>query len=769
MSNFLKDTLIFVKCNTKFLTNNDADAIHRQMNEPNPNTAQSSEGQKLCLEEIKYIADMYLIPSTVMLLPFVKDPEVIKSFFDILIVILSNDTDTAFATKLCESSFVRIALDVKAGMLKEDPASDSGIFIDNFLVLLICKLDDTYDELGLMTTLRETLPFLRAAPSDWHLFFNKAPSNLDMNLVYPIRLACISLLYVSTRFGDPLWKADVILRCMSHCMLDEEYLAEVTTALKRQVIFLWAYARTHSNIVTNEIVFAEKSIVSFIEKENKCTSFFIREKCFIHWVIDSRATSETKIWALSELLAQSNVADCKDAKIGDIINGLTVYRNSQEFYMICTKILAFAKYAIARKALDVISFVIGDNDDSEIHFQVKVIMNKIILSHGCQLDHCNILILLELYRYLLLSPSSTISDVDLKLASRLCNLFLEYRTADVQVAVLNSLSQFLFHINKKGDSSEVAVLCNELFLKEVDAFIPRQLDYNGLQKEKSASASLVFLSQFIATVSTQAFPTVSIKPFIVDKEVLILSLAYSGSTLIQLACLQFWNCFLTLGQTCAYFYESEEEPLNLCEDDLKKILIFTQNLLLNEVQLIREFSMKGIFRVMQRLKSKDRNFESPWTTFIVVHLVETLSPGTDLEFKLRTILFLLNADKHVTFMKSVASSVMKLITSPSQDLSVDVIKLLLDLILILAKYDQLSVHQLTDMSMFLHKVDDCARGLLIEKQQKTDKIVKSPFSIYCDVLLPACNEDPINMNSYLENITECKNVIAEQQRRMDHF
>ena len=757
---------MFVKCNSRFLTNNDADAIQRQTSEPDSDTSQSSGGEKLCLEEIQHIADVYLIPSTVMLLPFVKDPEVIKSFFDILIVILNNDTDTAFATKLCESSFVQIALDIKAGILKEYPAGDSGIFIDNFLALLICKLDDACDKVGLMTTLKETLPFLRAAPSDWHLFFNKSSPNLDMKLVYPIRLACISLLYVSTRFGDPLWKVDVVLKCISHCMLDEKYLEDLAIALQRHVIFLWAYARTHSNVVTNDIILTEKSIISFIQKENKCNSLFIREKCFIHWIIDSRARAETKIWALSELLAQSNGTDCKDADIGDIIKGLTLYRNSQEFYLICTEILAFTKYAVARKALDVISFVIGEDDDSEIHLHAKVMMNKIILSHGSQLNHCNLLILLEFYRYLLLLPS-TVSNVDLKLASRLCNLFLEYRIAEVHVAVLNSLSQFLFHLRKNGASSKVAVLCNELFLKEVDAFIPRQMECNGHQREKTASASLVFVSQFIATVSTQTFPTVSIKPFIVDKEVLIHSIAYSGSPLIQLACLQFWNCFFALGQTRAYFYQNVEEPLSVCKDDLKKLLIFTQNLLLNEVQLIREFSMKGMFRVMQRLKSKEMDFESPWNTFILVHMVENLSPGSDLEFSLRTILFLLNTDNHVTSMKAVVSSVMKVVTSPSQDLSVDVIKLLLELILMLAKHGQLSVHQLTDMGIFLHSVEDRARGLLTEKWEKTDKNVKVPFAIYCDVLLPLFNEDPINLSSYLESITECKYIIAEQQRRMD--
>ena len=760
--------LNFVRCCTRLFTSDDNHAAQGGINELSSDDMQSNATNKQCLGEIQHIMDCYIIPSTAMLLPFVRDTEVFKSFFGILLVLLSNSTDNALAKKLCESSFVRIASEVKAGLMREDQASESGTLIDNFLVLLASKLDDTRDETGLNNTLSEALPFLHTAPSEWHLFFNNASSCLDMNIIYPIRLACISLLYLSTRFGDPLWKSEVIISCLSHCMSEENQFQDLSTALKRHVIYLWAYARNHTKITDNEILLTEESIISIIEKEPRPINLFIREQCFIHWIICSASQLETKIWTLSELFSLSeNIGlETEDAPIDDIEKSLIFFRNSHEFYTICTEILASQKLSTVKRTIEVLSFVIGDGKDVEPFDQIKVMINKIILSHASELDHFNVVGLLELYRHLLLSPTSVVSDVDWKLANRLCNLFLEYPITDVRIAVLNSLNQLLFHEKKSDNSSQVAVLCNALFLEELYAFVPRQTVYDVNQDEKLAAASLIFLSQLITIISSQMFPAASIKPIIVQKEVLIFSLAFSDSPLVQLACLQFWNSFITIGSTCAYIFQREDESLYLCEDDLKTILIYIQNLLLHEEQLIRDLSMKIMFQVVHALRIKNSDFHSPWNTFLLQHLIDNSSPGSDLEFKMKTILFLLKNDTHLKGMTAVVSLVMKLIKNRSHDMSIDVIEALLQLICMLAKEGKFSVHQYKDVNIFLHNLEDHAKGLLTE-QMPVSEAIRPLFTIYQKVLFPLHNSGQITMAIYLEAITECKDIVTRQQRCID--
>ena len=764
--NLLKNTLDFARCSTKFVTNDGSyEGTHRELTEPDE---QSSGIKELSLQEMQRIADLYLIPSTVMLLPSVKQQEVFSSFFKIILFLLGNSTDKAFAKKLCESSFVRIALEVKAASMSDDRASESRTLIDNFLVLLACKLDDTRDEIGLNNTLSEAFSVLQTAPGEWHLFFNKASSSLDINIVHPIRLACISLLYVSVRFGDPLWKSDVILNCISNCIEDEFQLHDLPTAVKRHVIYLWAYARNNTKTTDAEILRAESKVASLIEKEHTPSYLFIPEACFVHWIIGSATTLKTKVWALSELFSLDKNAgsDSDGTHIEDISKSLALYKDHLEFYAVCTEILATGKFSVVRQAIDVITFVIGDGTNRDVFSKIKMIINRKILSHGSELDHFNLVALLEFYRHLLLSHASEISDVDLKLASRLCSLFLEYSITDIRVAILNSLNQFLYYIKNNGDSSQAAVVCNQMFLEELDKCIPRQMTSEGIESEKLASASLVFVSQLIGTMSSQKFPTVCIQPIIVQREVLIISLACSGSPLIQLACLQFWNCFLALSPTHSYIFQGVEEPLYLSEDDLQTILIYIQNLLLNEEQLIREASMKAMFKVVEALKLKNSDFRSPWNAFILLQLLDSLVPGSDLEFKLKTINFLLNNGTQLAEMTVIVPPVMNLIESGLPDTNIEVLQALLHLISILAKDVQLSAHQITDMKKFLHSLEDHARGLLPEQNQ-LEQTTRPQFAIYHDVLLPVYKEDQATTNSYLESITKCKDVVDRQQRSID--
>ena len=762
--NLLKNTLQFVRCGMQFHRSDNATEADNDLNryDADPNDTGEVCRSPLCLEEITYIADLYLIPATVMLLPWIRDPCIFISFFDILAVLLSNNTDKDFANKLCEASFVRIAVEVKSRLIRDNDSIESGLFVDKFLIVLICKLDDTCDGAGLKATLSAALPSLRTPPSEWHFYFSKASAKLDINMVLPIRLACISLLYISARFGSPLWRNNITLQCITNFIADEINLESFSMALKRQLIYLWAYARSYLKDVDGDSLLAEKSIFSLIEHEREPEGLFIPDECFVHWILIYAKKAHTKLLVLSEYFALIETCDidCKDTRIRAMIKSLSPYRNNLDFYGICIEILASGRSNIIRPALNIVSCMIRDGDNLDNVCKIKENINRTLLSKGSEINQLNAVTLLELYRNLLLLHSSTVTDVDLKVANRLCNLFLECPFTDVHIAVLNALNQFMFHLRKSENPSHVSVICNERFIKEVATFIPHQMEFRTIQVERLSAACLVFVSQLAVTLTAQRFRAASIQQINLKKEVLIVGLAYSKSSLIQLACLQFWSSLLALGQSQALFFQNGEESLNLCEEEIQLILIYIQNLLLSNEKLIRDMSVMGISQAVHALQKLGSNFESPWNAFILEFFHENLAFDFDLEFNIKTVLFLFKNGTQLKDMTAVVSSVMHIIKSRQADIDREVTEDLLQLICILAGKGQFSASQTGEIDTFLHTLEDQTRGL-ITRQSKL--ISKAKFVLFSEVLFPVHNECQASMESVLECIAECKKKLSREQ------
>lgn len=723
------------------------------------------------LHEVEFVADTYLIPSTVVLLPRLKDPQLFATFFDVLAILLDIGSGNALAKKLCEASFVRIAAEVKSGLSKENNANEDGRSIDNFFIHLACKLDDTCDKASLKATLSETLPSIRSLPSEWALFFSdSASSNIDATIVCPVWCACISLVYLSVRFGDPLWKHETILKCISNCVSNETSTANMPLVVKRHVIYLWANARTRSRIADNCIFLADQKLFSIIEDECATRDLFLPEECFILWILDYAEKSEIKFWALSVLFSQQNSeVDSPSTNPDNMTQTMTAYRKSLDFYSICLRILSLETPKIISRAFHVVCFVMGDIDDLECVVQIKEIIHKIILARASELHHPNLLALVNLYRYTLSSASSIISEVDLKLTNRLCNLFTECPYHGVRVMILNCLNQLIFHMQKSNGSSHAAVVCSEHFLKEVVSFLPQNLTFTGKQAQRVSSASLVFVSKLVSVVSAQRIQTTTIKSIIVNKKVIIAGLACPGSVLFQLACLQFWSNFLKLDKRQVIFLQNGEDPLHLDDEDLETLLIYHQNLLLHENKSVKELCIVGIPFVLKALKNVYDDFENPWNNFLLQHFAESIVVNSDLELHLKILLFLLRCSTDMETITGIASSVTGILRNRQQKVGSEATDvLLLEIVCIFVKAGQLSALQNREVNTFLHILEDRANGLLTE-QLHLNEAKASAFLIFEEVLFTVYNEDHRTLENCIGDFKECKDMVARNLEERNQF
>ena len=272
----LKNGLDFVGNCFKLLVNEEKNG-HFETNGGTPHSQQSNLNG--LLQHLHNVADIFYIPATVILLPFVNQAAILVSFFDLLGSMLKKLRDVTFAKKLCESSFVRLASELKSRFMKSDSPNLHAASIDSFLIALSCNLESEQYSSQLQCILLEVLPLLKAPPSEWHLYFGRKASNVeDTRMIQDVRIACLALLYTSTRFGDGIWRDEVVCKRISHCIQDGSIVCDFPEVTKRHLVYMWSHASERLGKGVTQFVDANMQILSELEQAQDVNMFFFNER-----------------------------------------------------------------------------------------------------------------------------------------------------------------------------------------------------------------------------------------------------------------------------------------------------------------------------------------------------------------------------------------------------------------------------------------------------------------------------------------------------------
>ena len=446
-----------------------------------------------------------------------------------------------------------------------------------------------------------------------------------------------------------------------------------------------------------------------------------------------------------------------ESNFDEIINVLSSYKNNYEFYATCVDVVAFGTQKVVQKLVDVIASLLQKSDDSSFVLRIKEIIHMILLTKGTQLDHINLTGLFQVYRCLPTNVNEPILDIDLKLANRSCNVYVECQDLDVRLAILNWLNQLLYIMQQsscQSSYSHLTVVYNENFLKEVSSSLPRKLQFPGLYIEKVSAATLIFTSQLTKLVASQTIQRETLPLITLSKQLLIKGLLFTDSTLIQLACCQFWNEFLQLEHGTAYVLQQHEEsarPMHLDLNDLRTLLFQFQNLLLCQDNLIQEIAIKCLAEVLKVLRKSYAEFRSPWNAFLLELLTESLQATSEKVLHLKAMLVLLEAETPIRQMRAFQKSVTGLLKEDDNDRDVEL--LLLKLIFFIIDKCKLTDEERSNVSIFLHRLEDRAKGFTQDKTLTVEKD-KPLFIVASGVLFPNVFEKDSTITSYLSKIEE---------------
>lgn len=443
-----------------------------------------------------------------------------------------------------------------------------------------------------------------------------------------------------------------------------------------------------------------------------------------------------------------------ESNADEIINILSSYKSNCEFYATCIDVVACGTQKVVQKLVAVIASLLQTSDNSNFLLGIKEMIHKIVLTNGTQLDHTNLAGLFQVYRYLPTNVNEPILDVDLKFANRSCNVYVECQDLDVRLAILNWLNQLLHIMQQSSYHSQLIVVYNENFLKEVSSSLPRKLQFPGPYIEKISAATLVFTSQLAKSVASQNLQTETLPLIILNKQILIKGLLFTDSPLIQLACCQFWNEFLQLEHGKVYILQQDQEstgPMQLELNDLRTLLFQFQNLLLGQDNVIKEICIKCLAEVLKVLCKTYAEFQSPWNAFLLELLTESLQVASERVLHLKAMLVLLESDTPIQQMRAFLTSVTSLLKEDNMDREVEL--LLLKLTFFVIDKCQLADEEKSNVSIFLHRLEDRAKGFTLDKTPTVERD-RPLFVVASGVLFPnVCEKDP-TITSYLSKIEE---------------
>ena len=280
----LKNGLDFVGNCFKLVVNEEKNG-HFETNGGTPNSQQSNLNS--LMQHLHNVTDIFYIPATVILLPCVKQAEILVSFFDLLGSMLKESRDVTFAKKLCESSFVRLASELKSRFMKCDDPNPHAASIDSFLTALSCNLESEQHSSQLQCILLEVLPLLKAPPNEWHLYFGRKASNVeDTRMIQGVRIASLALLYTSTRFGDAIWRDEVVCKCISNCIQDGSIVSDFPEVTKRHLVYMWSHAYERLEKGMTQFVEGNMQILSELEQAQYINMFFFNERfANFFWIV----------------------------------------------------------------------------------------------------------------------------------------------------------------------------------------------------------------------------------------------------------------------------------------------------------------------------------------------------------------------------------------------------------------------------------------------------------------------------------------------------
>ena len=443
-----------------------------------------------------------------------------------------------------------------------------------------------------------------------------------------------------------------------------------------------------------------------------------------------------------------------ESNFDEIINILSSYKNNYEFYATCIDVVACGTQKVVQKLVEVIASLLQKSDNSCFVLRIKETIHKILLTKGAQLDHTNLTGLFQVYRCLPSIENEPILDIDLKLANRSCNVYVECQDLDVRLAILNWLTQLLYIIQQSGGHSHLTVAYNESFLKEVSSSLPRKLQFPSPYFEKVSAATLIFTSQLAKSVTSQSIQTETLPVIMLSKRLLIKGLLFTDSPLIQLACCQFWNEFLQLEHGKVYVLQQHEEsagPMRVDLNDLRTLLFQFQNLLLCQDNLVKEIAIKCLAEVLKVLRKSDTEFRSPWNAFLLELLTESLQVASEKVLHLKAMLVLVEAETPIQQMRAFQKSVTSLLKEDDIDQGVEL--LLLKLIFFVIDKCQLTDEEKNNVSVFLHRLEDRARGFTQDKTPTVEED-KPLFVVASGVLFPNVFEKDSTLTCYLSKIEE---------------
>ena len=707
------------------------------------------------------MADLYLIPATVILIPFIKVSKIFASFFHLLSLLLEDVNGAVFAKKLCEASFIRMASEIKCRLLAEQNNEFSISYIHQFLVKLANKLDGPNKQISLGAIMEKTLPFLNPPPREWYLYFGRSSSNADVNIVLPVRTACISLLYLSTRFADkPIWKPETIIKSISNCLLTDCSFEDDVTY--RNLFYLWSYAKAKFQNEDQDIHEGEKRLLSILERMIEVNDMFISEKCFIIWVLTASDSKKVKQWVLTEVFSSliPNSGGSTNINLSRILDTLSSFAANAEFYVTCTNIVTYQRGDIVAHAVKVMSHMIQNGSEVDFVPSLKDAIAKQIFSNGSDLDHVNVTALLTIYSNLLTREIDKIHDGDLKFSSMVCRLFIENPYPQIRIGVLNFLNQFLSLIGKHGCSFQAAVICKEIFMKEIVSLLPRSFKFAGESFEKLASASLVLISQLVMLISSQNIETIPIQTIELNKELLLSGVTCKESQLLQNACLLFWSNFLSTNKSEIGFLKHNGLPFKLNNDEMRTLLAYSQNLIFFEESLTKEIGSRCLLSIMSLLRTTLPEFRSPWNIFILDHCIKNLANASEKEFCIQLLQQLLDQGIQPQNRKTLISSIMKILNHhPLGGQAYEIA--LMKIVFFLVDQNCLSDEEKECVNCYLHRLEDCLNGFIASKSLG----MKNENHTHCivnGVIFPLRNEDGLSLKTFSPGIVKYREKVTKR-------
>ena len=704
--------------------------------------------------------------------------------FDIMTVLLemSSENSLAFAKKLSESSFIRIASELKSRS-KGVEVDDSLVnCLNRFLIALCCHFEEEHYKVALRDSFREHLPALSSSPSDWHLYFLKDISNCslsDEKVVTSCQTVCLSLVYYSIKFGDVIVNPDCLYRSLTKFLLGGTHISTLSDTSKKHLLYLWSECRLQSvkQPAGNKLVAeADKQLVDIILKSEDPLSFYSHEKCVLSWTSNSSLPSDMKLSFLRQFFVCC--ARATNTPLPNSEKGLTLAYFKEflvgisydtDLLISSVKLLASEPKETSEVILKMMVLLLEEKETKADYHLVKEFIHKILLSQTSHIPSFNLSSVLKLLRSLCCSDFASISDLDLKFLCRVCTILVEYPYFEVQLEIMNYLSYAVTRARMEANTKLLSILCeNSSFWNCFGRLLLDESKFNSFTDslvERTCAAGLVFVSELAYSVKMMHMITsLRVK---VNKTAVLLGLSLYDSSIIQLACLRFWSRYcLMKGDGILDLSACNNVSMPFSVKDVKLLLIYIQNLLLNQHTLIKDAATQCLDAILENVHLYASTAAQPWNLFILKHIGECVNLETDICCFLK-VFNVFGKNKALQHFSAIGLKVLSKILRTQNQGNVDTSTekaLLKALIYLLNEHSiQISKEVGDAFHIFLRKQED---ELYKKSLQSLNSDDKDLLLVNADnVLLPWDKEENESEAELLGKIKLCKDIILENLNR----